>query len=556
MNEDEGRMTDEQAEYLIAAEAAINAGKATVNELADAEEAGEQITLRELMERLGDKEAAELLTPERKEQIKEAHDQLQKRWADITKSPAMEEIKAQIAALQKRMEELEPFYHDILAAYDEDAPLWEHPIFVVTSAIDIFVHEHQLEGVQDREAYRKPFLTFFEAFLKEWQRIGPDFTTFEDEIARVWSSLRDRGIIQKPIETPLPAQEEDLLLAKNLGEYSKILQRPGLLSLANLNRRRATITLDNLTKQAKATGKGLTIVDEAKLAGKEKDEEIVAAFEARLKKMTNLTAQKLLAIYSMQQAKTRPYGKPDTLFELQVETYMDLCGIPNTSASFKKTQHELGEVAKAWYDASFEIDEKGAEVPPAMRLLQSRKVGGGMVILRFTEMFAAYISKAYIGYYHPSLLKTDERNPNAYFMGQKLLAHYSILDNHTRGTSDFISVKALTKELEAKGTLPTEEEVAKGRQYKQRIMKPFEDALKSLDFLESWEYRNAKKKPLTKAQRDRFTYSTFKNCYISFRLKNPPDLSGAIQKKADEAAERKAKAEARKAKRNDPVTSM
>ena len=55
-------MTDEQAEYLIAAEAAINAGKATVNELADAEEAGEQITLRELMERLGDKEAAELLT--------------------------------------------------------------------------------------------------------------------------------------------------------------------------------------------------------------------------------------------------------------------------------------------------------------------------------------------------------------------------------------------------------------------------------------------------------------------------------------------------------------
>lgn len=60
MNEDEGRMTDEQAEYLIAAEAAINAGKATVNELADAEEAGEQITLRELMERLGDKEAADL----------------------------------------------------------------------------------------------------------------------------------------------------------------------------------------------------------------------------------------------------------------------------------------------------------------------------------------------------------------------------------------------------------------------------------------------------------------------------------------------------------------
>ena len=103
---DNERMTDEHAAYHLLTDAAIKEGKATVNELADAEEAGEQITWRELRERRGDKEAAELLTPERKEQIKEAHDQLQKRWADITKSPAMEEIKAQIAALQKRMEEL------------------------------------------------------------------------------------------------------------------------------------------------------------------------------------------------------------------------------------------------------------------------------------------------------------------------------------------------------------------------------------------------------------------------------------------------------------------
>ena len=49
------RMTDEEAEYMLAADAAIKAGKATFNELADAEEAGEQITLRELMERLGDR---------------------------------------------------------------------------------------------------------------------------------------------------------------------------------------------------------------------------------------------------------------------------------------------------------------------------------------------------------------------------------------------------------------------------------------------------------------------------------------------------------------------
>ena len=57
-------MTDEQAGHLIAAEAVTNA-ETTVNELADAEEAGEQVSIREPLERMGDASGAEILTPER-----------------------------------------------------------------------------------------------------------------------------------------------------------------------------------------------------------------------------------------------------------------------------------------------------------------------------------------------------------------------------------------------------------------------------------------------------------------------------------------------------------
>ena len=558
---DKDFMTDEQADRILAEDAAIKAGHYTVNELADAEEAGQQITLREMLERLGDLKTAELLTPSNRERVKEGMKSFNASIRDFLASPSWKAIQEQAQVLTKRMAELEPFYHDVVEAYDDTAPFMSGPIGGVTNAIDIYTHDRGLEGAtqEQKEPHRKPFLAFFAAYLEEWEAIkAPPEGLTEDELLIAWQRLKERGIITKelPEEALEAAQEEALQTAEILGEYSKILQVPALLTLATINQRHNPVTLDDLTKQARASGKGITVLDDRKPDKQETDEEIIAAFETRLKKVNNMTALKLLDLYRMDQANNRPYGNPDTNFNLDIVDFMKQCGIPNTPASYKRTLRNLTEVGRAWYEISLDLDD--GDTRQSLRMLQEKAESrSGKFTFRFTERLAGYLVKSFIGYYHPSLLKMDERNPNAFFMGSKLQLHYSILSNHQKGTANIISVKALTEELETKGTLPSYEEVKAGaRQYSQRIIKPFEAALNSIDFLETWEYCNAKKKPLTKKQKTNFTYATFIDCYITFTLRDAPDLTEAVQNKAKKDAEREAKAAARKAKREkkDTVT--
>lgn len=558
---DKDFMTDEQADRILAEDAAIKAGHYTVNELADAEEAGQQITLREMLERLGDLKTAELLTPSNRERVKEGMKSFNASIRDFLASPSWKAIQEQAQVLTKRMAELEPFYHDVVEAYDDTAPFMSGPIGGVTNAIDIYTYDRGLEGAtqEQKEPHRKPFLAFFAAYLEEWEAIkAPPEGLTEDELLIAWQRLKERGIItnELPEEALEAAQEEALQTAEILGEYSKILQVPALLTLATINQRRNPVTLDDLTKQARASGKGITVLDDRKPDKQETDEEIIAAFETRLKKVNNMTALKLLDLYRMDQANNRPYGNPDTNFNLDIVDFMKQCGIPNTPASYKRTLRNLTEVGRAWYEISLDLDDGNTR--QSLRMLQEKAESrSGRFTFRFTERLAGYLVKSFIGYYHPSLLKMDERNPNAFFMGSKLQLHYSILSNHQKGTANIISVKALTEELETKGTLPSYEEVKAGaRQYSQRIIKPFEAALNSIDFLETWEYCNAKKKPLTKEQKTNFTYATFIDCYITFTLRDAPDLTEAVQNKAKKDAEREAKAAARKAKREkkDTVT--
>lgn len=558
---DKDFMTDEQADRILAEDAAIKAGHYTVNELADAEEAGQQITLREMLERLGDLKTAELLTPSNRERVKEGMKSFNASIRDLLASPSWKAIQEQAQVLTKRMAELEPFYHDVVEAYDDTAPFMSGPIGGVTNAIDIYTYDRGLEGAtqEQKEPHRKPFLAFFAAYLEEWEAIkAPPEGLTEDELLIAWQRLKERGIItnELPEEALEAAQEEALQTAEILGEYSKILQVPALLTLATINQRRNPVTLDDLTKQARASGKGITVLDDRKPDKQETDEEIIAAFETRLKKVNNMTALKLLDLYRMDQANNRPYGNPDTNFNLDIVDFMKQCGIPNTPASYKRTLRNLTEVGRAWYEISLDLDDGNTR--QSLRMLQEKAESrSGRFTFRFTERLAGYLVKSFIGYYHPSLLKMDERNPNAFFMGSKLQLHYSILSNHQKGTANIISVKALTEELETKGTLPSYEEVKAGaRQYSQRIIKPFEAALNSIDFLETWEYCNAKKKPLTKKQKTNFTYATFIDCYITFTLRDAPDLTEAVQNKAKKDAEREAKAAARKAKREkkDTVT--
>ena len=106
---DNERMTDEHAAYHLLTDAAIKEGKATVNELADAEEAGRQISIGELMARIGDDKAAALLNPNNIEETKakyEAIEQKMKILRDQLRDPAFTE---QLAAAAQRFEVIRPF---------------------------------------------------------------------------------------------------------------------------------------------------------------------------------------------------------------------------------------------------------------------------------------------------------------------------------------------------------------------------------------------------------------------------------------------------------------
>ena len=160
----------------------------------------------------------------------------------------------------------------------------------------------------------------------------------------------------------------------------------------------------------------------------------------------------------------------------------------------------------------------------------------GNIIFSFSLDMAKYLTNAYLMQYPMELLKVDERNPNSYHIGKKLLLHNSIDNNKRKGTANILSVKSL---LEVCPDIPTYEQVlATGRQLDQRIKAPFETALNSLSSFISWEYCNSKGVPLTEEQLQATDYSTFEKLFIKFIVIGVPDQTARLEARAEEAKAR------------------
>ena len=588
MNEDEGRMTDEQAEYLIAAEAAIKAGKATVNELADAEEAGEQLSIGELLARIGDKTAAELLTPERKEQVITAVEAMQNIVKDFFTNPKLESLRAELAALETRMKEMGPFLEMVKEAYDKEAFFWHETLWLLTGAIDIYVYDNRLESATDeqKKAHKEPFLAFFSAYLQEWQTVKAQHEELTDEgISEIiWEGMHEKGHIKGRIaEEAAEAIKETLAetaeIEKTLGDCASLLHGPGLDELAKLGRKTeiqknpitgtAYVTAGNMTIQHKrginvgppARRKALRNEPSKKEEGlskeKEAKEKEALLFQRYISTVAATSALKLLDISTIKLTEQNGYRarKFNTNVEIDViEDFMKPCGIPITEPSIKKTKGTLRSIQEAWNAITLDFMEKRAGREGEswhINILQKYEdsMANGKVKLQFTEDIAEYLTGAYLAHFPLPLLKTDERNDNVYRMGRRLMLHYSNVYNQEHGTADIISVKAL---LESAPAIPTYEEVMGADKHLElRIMRPFKAALDKLDFIE-WEYCNAKKTPLTKKQKAAFNYHTFIGCYVKFTVLNGPDMKRIVaekQEKTAQAEERKrARAEARKKK--------
>lgn len=235
-------------------------------------------------------------------------------------------------------------------------------------------------------------------------------------------------------------------------------------------------------------------------------------------------------------------GKDDKLnprVTIPLERFMELCGIPLTKPSKDKTRRKVKEDLETLYHISMEWTEasgRNTKDFAKMRVCDRIALNRGNITFSFSLDMAKYLTNAYLMQYPMELLKVDERNPNSYHIGKKLLLHNSIDNNKRKGTANILSVKSL---LEVCPDMPTYEQVlATGRQLDQRIKAPFETALNSLSSFLNWEYCNSKGVPLTEDQLQSTDYATFEKLLIKFAVIGVPDQTARLEARAEEAKAR------------------
>ena len=226
---------------------------------------------------------------------------------------------------------------------------------------------------------------------------------------------------------------------------------------------------------------------------------------------------------------------------IPLDEYVRLLGKPSTKATRDEVRKRVKEDLETLFSISIEWTEKGQKKNrdfSKMRIVTSQGIKRGNILLGFSPEFAKYLTGAYIMQYPTALLKIDERNPNSYHLGRKLLLHRSIDNNIRKGTSNLISVRAL---LDVCPDIPTYEEVMSGdRAVDRRIKTPFENALTALDFI-TWEYSNAKGVPLADEQLHHGTYADFITLFIKFEVKDFPDQTPRLESRSDESGNKETK---------------
>ena len=185
--------------------------------------------------------------------------------------------------------------------------------------------------------------------------------------------------------------------------------------------------------------------------------------------------------------------------------------------------------------------------------ISSYRVKGTTLYVNFDIDIAKYLVQAYVMQWSPALLMHDNRDPNSYVIGRKLLLQHSMDSNAAAGTDNTLSVKSLLAEAP---DIPSMEELqAKGqRNWKRLIKEKLEAALNknitTAPLLNRWEYRS----PITGTTYTPETASwlswdEYSSLMVDFVLVEEPDQAA---RRAARAAEKAAAQEPPKRKRGRP----
>lgn len=311
--------------------------------------------------------------------------------------------------------------------------------------------------------------------------------------------------------------------------FAKMLNGPATNQLTNISAQMNPPTVDAITGNATIEQGTLKVFIDGY-------NELTAGLRTSTYKLLDVCTLALT-----QQNGYRPKeDKLNTTVLIPLEQFMELCGKPITKPSKDKTRRKVKEDLNTLYKISMEWTENSRNKIrdfEKMRLCDRVGIVGGNIKFVFSSDMASYLTNSYVMQYPMELLKVDERNPNSYPLGKKLLLHNSMDNNKKKGTDNILSVKSL---LAACPDIPSYDQVlAAGRQLEQRIKSPFETALNSLSTIITWEYCNAKGAALTDEQLQALDYNSFENLFIKFNVIGAPDQTARLEAKAEEAAYKK-----------------
>jgi len=533
---DNERMTDEHAAYHLLTDAAIKEGKATVNELADAEEAGRQISIGELMARIGDDKAAALLNPNNIEETKakyEAIEQKMKILRDQLRDPAFTE---QLAAAAQRFEVIRPFMDTLAEVYGKDSPIWEAPIPTIIGPIDLFILDNGKQ--QDSEEDKRNFLAFFASYLKEWETFkAPPEGLEEGQFNTVWERLYSQGIVKTPPTGEGTTTEAEIIKAAELlaeaRGYSLMLQGPITNAFA---RQRATpkapgkATIDEITGIATilAGDFRLTIQDFNELTRGLGDTAHML-FDELMKTLTRAPSQ-------------------SGIITIPLREYMDKRGLKDEKEARKQIAGDIDAIKKCEISGPKGYGKNRGE-GLTFTLYGGEGFSGIMnSIIYFT--ISPIFNKLLRDYkslmpYPDGLMKIRTASKkHAYPLGRYIFLQKHI--NAGKPRENLISIKALTA---ACPSLPRYEELdtSKG-EISRKIMDPFFDNLNYLTELGLFTYRLCHNKGAALSQEEeeafnsgQMTYAQFIALHCLFTFKEYPTQTRRIEtRKKHEAAARRA----------------
>jgi len=216
---------------------------------------------------------------------------------------------------------------------------------------------------------------------------------------------------------------------------------------------------------------------------------------------------------------TEGNGK-NLIVNLSLDEHMDMRGLKDEKEARKQVKEDLETLSNMTLTFNQKIDGKPKDFLN-LKIIGTHGIKNGIISAAFDIGFHELILK-----YQPMpipqafLALNDNRNPNAYLLGRRISLHKNM--NYGTKNEDIISVRTL---LETCPNIPTKEEVAqKDRDYKRKIIEPFEIGMNALEETKifTWEYCHSKGEPLTDEELKTIDYEIFINLLIKITWTDYP----------------------------------